>query len=228
MNKIHIEIKDLTNGKIVNKFEFDITSMSSLFNNDIQKAKQSYIDEMKKKYPSYQYQIIDLSEPESKTEEKLVENGGIFRMEASVRSLRMVNCSAIVFGIILLFVVLFLRQIYTLGIFIFAGCVIVIYMIVDYIIWQKNGIRLIEVDAHGINLYRGKAKRLERIEASQITDINVFKKVNRRIITILTGGQTFRAPGVTLFSGPRIRIADDSFNNEQFTIFIEKIKQLEK
>lgn len=228
MNKLHIEIKDLTNGKIVKKFEFDVTSMSSLFNNDIQKIKQRYIDEMKNKYPSYQYQIIDMSEPEPKTEEKPVEFSGIFRMEASARSLRMVNCSAIFLGIFLLFVVLFFRQIFTIGLFIFAACIIIIYMVGDYIIWQKNGIRVIEVDSQGINLYRGKAKRFERIEASQITDINVFKKVNRRIITILTGGQTYRAPGVTLFSGPKIRIADDSFNSEQFTIFIEKIKQIKK
>jgi len=101
-------------------------------------------------------------------------------------------------------------------------------MIGDYLVWKKKGIRVIEVDTQGINLYRGPQKRLERIEASQITDINFFKKVNRRIVTILTGGQMYRAPGVTLFKGSRVRIADDSFNDKQFSIFIELIKQFRK
>jgi hypothetical protein len=221
MNKINIEVKDLTTGEIVKRFDFDLTALSSLFNNDIQKTKQAYIEEMKKKYPPYKYLIIEISAPADSS----IETSGTFRMEASAKSLKFVNCSAVFFGVILVFLLLFFRHIYTFGVFLFAICVILILMIGDYLVWKKKGIRVIEIDDNGINLYRGPTKLLERIEASQITDINIFKKVNRRIVTILTGGQTYRAPGVTLFKGSRIRIADDSFDDKQFTIFVEKIKQ---
>lgn len=223
MNLIHIEIKDMTTGEIVKRFDFDLTALSSLFNKDIQKTKEAYLEEMKKKYPPYKYQIIETVEKEHP-----VETSERFRMEASEKSFRVVNCFAVFFGAILVFLLLFFRRIYTFGLFVFAIAVILIYMIGDYIVWKKKGIRAIEVDTQGINLYRGKEKRTERIEASQITDINVFKKVNRRIVTILTGGQAYRAPGVTIFKGSRVGIADDSFDDKQFTIFIEKIKQFKK
>jgi hypothetical protein len=223
MNKIHIEVKDSTSGEIVKQIEFDLTQLSSIFKYDIQKTKEIYIEEIKKKYPACKYQIIEVAPTEQS-----FETTGTFRMEASEKSLRLVNCSAVIFGAILVFVLLFFRNIFTLGIFIFATCFILVFMIGDYLVWKKKGIRLIEVDANGINLYRGKTKQLQRIDASEITDINEFKKVNRRIVTILTGGQAVKVPGVTLFKGSRVRIADDSFNNDQFTVFIEKIKQLKK
>jgi hypothetical protein len=224
MNSIHIEVKDLTSGEIIKRFDIDLTAMSSLFNNDIQKTKESYIEEMKKKYPAYKYQIIEIIKPTGQS----VNTTGTFRMEASEKSLRFVNCSAIFFGVILTFLILFFRRIFIFGVFLFACSFIIIYMIGDYLAWKRKGIRIIEVGDNGINLYRGREKKLERIEASQITDINIFTKVRRRIVTILTGGQVYRSPGITLFKGPRIRIADDSFNDNQFTVFIEKIKRFKK
>jgi len=216
-------VKDITNGKIVKKIEFDASALAPLFDNDMQKIRDNLYEHLQKKFPPYKYQII-----EPVDEEKLIENTGVFRMEASSRSLLLVNCLGIIVGAILLFILLLIRSLYSLGLFVVGIIIITKYMITDYSIWKKKGIRLIEIDSYGINLYRGKEKRLERIEASQITDINIFKKVNRRIVTILTGGQVFKAPGVTLFKGSCIRIADDSFNNEQFTFFIEKIKQFKK
>ncbi|MBS4014907.1 MAG: hypothetical protein KGZ86_00485 [Candidatus Latescibacteria bacterium] len=150
-----------------------------------------------------------------------------FQMHASAQSLLTVNISGIIIGIILLLLLLTIRHLYTLGLFIVGIIVIAIYMISDYLIWQKRGIRTIELDANGITLYRGKNKTVQRIDRSQITEINFFKKIKRRIVTIMLGGQVIKpTPGITLFKGNRVRISNDSFNDNEFSIFIEKLKQL--
>ncbi|MEO0142628.1 MAG: hypothetical protein ABIL15_04660 [candidate division WOR-3 bacterium] len=150
----------------------------------------------------------------------------IFRMEAKAKYLIFTNLGGIILGGILLFVLLSIRNLYTRTIFIIGVIILILYMVIDYLVWQKKGIRAIEIDKEGISLYRGREKRLVRIDKGQITDIDFFGKLGRRVVTILTTGRAIKPiPGITIFAGPRIRITDDSFNDEQFTIFIEKLKE---
>lgn len=150
-----------------------------------------------------------------------------FRIQASKKHLLRVNLGGIILGIFLLLLLLIVRHLYTLSLFIVGIVILIVYMIADYLIWQHRGIRLIELDQDGITLYRGKNKTVQRIQRNQITDINIFKKLNRRIVTIILGGEIIKpAAGITLFKGERIRIADDAFNDNDFSVLIEKLKQL--
>ncbi|MCK4352060.1 hypothetical protein KAW65_01485 [candidate division WOR-3 bacterium] len=152
----------------------------------------------------------------------------IFRMEASASSLLIVNIiGGIVAGGVLLFFLLAIRGLYASLIFIVMLLALALYFIIDYLRWRENGIRVIEIDESGINVYRGEQKQLSRIEASQITDINVFKKINRKVVNIILGGKVHKVlPGVTLFSGPRLRITNDAFEDKDFNTFVDRLKKL--
>ncbi|MEO0075461.1 MAG: hypothetical protein ABIK31_05055 [candidate division WOR-3 bacterium] len=150
-----------------------------------------------------------------------------FRIQASKKHLLTVNLGGIILGVFLLLLLLMVRHRYTLGLLIVGIGILIIYMLADYLIWQNRGIRIIEIDQDGITLYRGKNKTIQSIQRNQITDINIFKKLNRRIVTIILGGEVIKpAAGITLFKGERIRIADDAFDDNDFTVLIEKLKQL--
>lgn len=149
-----------------------------------------------------------------------------FRIQASKKHLLTVNLGGIILGIFLLLLLLIVRHLYTLGLFIVGIGILIVYMITDYLIWQNRGIRIIELDQDGITLYRGKNKTIQRIPRNQITNINIFKKLNRRIVTIILGGGIIKpAAGITLFKGERIRIADDAFDDNDFSALIKKLKQ---
>jgi hypothetical protein len=100
-------------------------------------------------------------------------------------------------------------------------------MYIDYKRWMKKGIQMVSIDTDGLTVYRGRELIQTRVDKKQITGINVFKKLNRRIVNILLGGYADKSlPGVTLFSGPRIRITDDAFREAEFGIFIEKLQEI--
>jgi hypothetical protein len=132
-----------------------------------------------------------------------------------------------IIGTILLFFLLVIRLIYNPFIFIIGVFVLFGYLYIDFRRWVKKGIQIVKIDKEGITVYRGNKMQPVRIDARQITGINVFKKLKRRIVNILLGGYADSSlPGVTLFSGPRIRITDDAFDNAEFGIFIEKLREL--
>ncbi|MCX7995843.1 MAG: hypothetical protein N3A65_08780 [candidate division WOR-3 bacterium] len=152
-------------------------------------------------------------------------NDIVFRIEGKIRYMVYTNFGGIIAGGILLFLLLRIRGSYTTVLFIIGLAILVLYMVIDFLIWEKKGIRVIEIDKNGISLYRGKEKKLTRVEKNQITDIDFFSKLGRRVINILTGGRKFKPfPGVTIFQGPRIRITDDAFNDSEFSIFVERLK----
>jgi hypothetical protein len=220
-DKISYLIKDITTDQIINKIEFDQTALARIFESDMQDIRNTFVEHLRKKYPADKYQII-----EDKDFGEELRNVKTFQMHASAQSLLTVNIAGIVIGIFLLLLLLTIRHLYTLGLFIVGIIVIAVYMITDYLIWQKRGIHTIELDAQGITVYRGKNKIMQRIDRRQITEINIFKKIKRRIVTIMLGGEVIKPnPGITLFKGSRLRIADDAFNDAQFSVFIEKLKQ---
>ena len=151
-----------------------------------------------------------------------------FAMDASTSGMVFVNSCGFIVGGILLFVLLLMRGLYLLPVFLVMLGILGTYMLMDSLVWKKNGIRRVEVDETGITLYRGKEKKPERLEAEQITGVNVFGKLNRRVVNILTGGSATRIPGVTIFSGPRVRITNDAFNDSEFDTFIKIIRRFDR
>ena len=150
----------------------------------------------------------------------------IFRMEARPSSLLMMNIiSGIIIGVVLLLFLLSIEKFYT-SIFIVMLLALALYFMIDYLRWRENGIRAIEVDESGINVYRGERKQLSRIEASQIADVNVSQKTSRKVVNIILGGKVHKVlPGITPFNGPRLKVTNDAFDDKDFNTFINRIKK---
>lgn len=149
-----------------------------------------------------------------------------FIIKASGRSQLLINSIGLIVGAVLLLVLLFIRVLFSPLLFIIGFLVLALFMIGDYLIWQQRGIRSIEIDENGITLLRGKRHTPQRIERRMIRDIDICKKLNRRVVTISMGGKPDKTlPGVTTFRGVRTRITDDAFNEHEFTLFIARLTQ---
>jgi hypothetical protein len=175
--------------------------------------------------------IMKVADIEKHETDKAGRTGGkvrvLFRMEASgsLAEALIVNLGVMIIAAGLLFLLLLVRTIFTLGLFIAGIVVIALYLMIDRLVWERSGIRAVEVDPDGINFYRGRERIIVRVEAGQITGINVFRKLNRKVVNIMLGGSASRVmPGVTMFSGPRIRVTNDLFNDREFDEFIERLK----
>jgi hypothetical protein len=148
-------------------------------------------------------------------------------MKARARSFLTVNITAIIVGSIVVLGLLFLRRLFHPGLFVFTVIVLVLYMMIDYLLWLQRGIRRIELYDDRIVIYRGTREKSRCIQAGTITNIDVFSKLNRHVVNIMLGGKVDRPlPGVTLFSGPRVRITDDAFDEAQFQEFIIHLHML--
>jgi len=151
---------------------------------------------------------------------------GKFRMEGSKGSVLVMNISGVILGMILGFFLLSVRLIFSPILFIVLVVVLISYMSWDYFNWRRNGVRALELDDNGIDLYKGEEKKLTRIEAKDITGMNISNKLGRRVVTIFTGGSAVKPlPGITFFTGPRIRVPEDAFDPKEFGVFIEKIRK---
>ncbi|HEC79500.1 MAG TPA: hypothetical protein ENI34_10260 [candidate division WOR-3 bacterium] len=226
MNRSFLYVRDKETGKIVDKIEIEKTAFTA--GSEATERLSEIIGILKgrlrEKYPAERY---DITGPEPQELEGPALHP--FKMEAKGHLLFFTNLGGVILGAVLLFLLLLLRHIYVFILFIIGVLGIILYMAVDYIIWWKKGIRAVEVDENGVVLYRGKHRRPVKLDFEQITGIDFFTKLNRRVITILTGGKALKViPGITLFSGPRIRITDDTFGDDEFTVFIERLKQFKK
>ena len=218
----YLIVKNKKIGFIVEKVEIKQVSGAEDLSNDLVKISALLQKQLEGKYPVEQYEITLTSAAESAEKP-------LFTMIASSRSLLTGNISGVIIGIFLLLLLLLFRSLFTLAFFIIGIIILIIYMTVDYSIWKKKGIRKIEIDDSGLNLYRGANNIIERIEANQITVIDVFTKLNRKIVNIITDGKTDKSiPGVTFFSGSRVRITNDAFDDSVYSGFIERVQQFKK
>lgn len=231
-------VKEIATGKIVDKAELSATgNIAGELSHLALLTKRQF----ENRYPSNKY-FVTYEEAGSweelqikfENDKKQIaqitghsESDDVFTMIGSRSNLFLINIGAMVAGIIILFFLLTIRLIYNPFIFILGIFVLFIYMFIDYKRWIKKGVQMVSIDNDGLTVYRGQKLLQNRVYKKQITGINVFKKINRRIVNILLGGYADSSiPGVTLFSGPRIRITDDAFSEAEFNIFIEKIRSL--
>ncbi|MEO0238280.1 MAG: hypothetical protein ABIN35_08625 [candidate division WOR-3 bacterium] len=115
-----------------------------------------------------------------------------------------------------------IRLLYSRQAFIVIFIIFLIYMIIDHIIWETKGIRVVFLTDKGIFLKRGKKLKEEFIPYSDITGIDKFEKINRKIVNILLGGKAnkYLFSQITIFSGKRLRITNDNFNDSVFDTFL--------
>jgi hypothetical protein len=179
---------------------------------------------MEEKYPAPRYEVLEaMAEPGASAD--LPEPA--FSMTASRSSLIIVNLGGIIVGGLLLLVLLLVRTIYSLALFIAGTGILAVYMAADYAVWNRRGIRRVDVDREGITLVRGNALKVERLDRGRITGIEVFRKLNRVKVVIYTGGASEKVmPGVTMFTGPRVLVTNDAFVDAEFEKFIGVLKDL--
>jgi len=211
-----VVVREKATGKEVEKIRIEETTPGNKLDDELQTLQQLTVKVMESRYSSERYEILQIKEQKDKN--------ASFSMAASRGSLLVVNLGGIIVGIILLFLLLLVRTIFMLGLFIFGSIVIALYMLVDYLLWQKNGVRSVTVDGQGIILRRGEALAKARILKEQVNQINVYRKLNRVQVIIFTGGAPEKvAPGVTLFTGPRVRLTNDAFSDQDFQEFLKML-----
>ncbi len=150
-------------------------------------------------------------------------NEKIFTMKASQKFLIITNLSGLILGALIVF--LFRKE---KILFFLAFTILLIYMVGDFLIWLKIGIREIWINDREIIFLKGKNKEKILIDFKEIKEIDFFEKFGRRIINIMIeDGKTIKlTPYITFFSGKRIRITDDAFNDKEFSAFVEKLKNI--
>ncbi len=222
-------VKEIETGKIIDKAEISSTGN---IGGELAHIASLTKRQLENRYPSDKYYVtFEAAESWQSLQNKLKSTSSIdeevFTMCGSRYNLFLINIGAMVGGTILLFLLLAVRLIYNPFIFILGVIILFLYLYIDIKRWMKKGIHTVKIDKNGFTVYRGIKNSPSRIGKEQITAINVFKKLNRKIVNILLGGYADTSlPGITFFSGPRIRITDDAFNQAEFAIFINKLKEL--
>ncbi|MFH0992130.1 MAG: hypothetical protein V1799_19175 [bacterium] len=228
-----IFVIEKSTGAIIDKNEIEETTSGNRLDDELSFITEIARKQIERKYPSPQYEVVSYTgpnldhvlaaHPELNPQRAKVN----FRMEGSRKSLLIVNASGLMIGIVLIILLSIARQFAWSGFIILACTILFFYMLIDYILWEIRGIKLVEIDEEGVTFYRGIRKRKVRIEATQITGIDEFKKLHRKVVNILLGGEAEKVlPGVTIFAGPRLRITNDAFRDLEFNQFIERIRAL--
>lgn len=219
-----ILVREKATGRIVDKATIEETTPGNRLAAELPVLQGLMKKNLEDKYPAPRYEVLEaLAEPGAAA--NLPEPA--FSMTASRSSLLFVNLGGIIVGGLLLLVLLLVRTIYSLVLFIAGIGILAVYMAVDYAVWNRRGIRRIDLDREGIALARGNALAVERLDRGRITGIDVFRKLNRVKVVIYTGGASAKiTPGVTLFTGPRIMVTNDAFNDAEFAKFISVLKDL--
>ncbi|MDD3803484.1 MAG: hypothetical protein PHW02_03735 [bacterium] len=140
----------------------------------------------------------------------------------SEKSQILVNIGVVLFIGAIIYFLLLLRGIFAPPVFILIYLFVIVYMVIDFFVWRKTGIRMIFLNSEGMHIYSGQNEKEEFIPYLSMTDINLHKKGARKVMNILLGGNADRVvPGVTLFSGKRKRITNDAFDDKKFEHLIE-------
>jgi uncharacterized membrane protein len=211
---VRLIVKDRSSGEIVERVAIEETTAGNRLTDELKTIADLMSKQLAEKYPVDRYEIIFEDHP-----------APAFHMAASSRSLLVVNISAAVIGALLLAVLLVFRLLFAWPVFLVLLSILAAYLAVDYLVWQARGIRWVMIDGEGMTIFRGRQNRKIRILNSQITGVDVFSKTGRRVVNILTGGRAEKLmPGVTVFSGSRIRLTDDAFSDREFSEFIEIVK----
>lgn len=221
-----VVVKEISTGKIVDKAE--LLSTGNMFG-DLAPSALLTKKNFERQYPPENYSItFEKAESWEELKSKNVPtDNDAFRMIGSRTYQLIVNIAAMICGTILMFILMIARLLFNPFLFIVGIFILFLYLAIDYSIWLNKGIHMIEIDKNGFTVYYGKEMIPSRIDKKQITGINYFKKLNRRIINILLGGITDNTfSGITLFSGPRIRITDEAFNEKEFRVFEKLIYEL--
>lgn len=221
-----VVVKEILTGKIVDKAELSPTlNMVGDLAQSALLTKRNF----ERQYTSENYSITfeKADSWEELKSKNVAADNDTFRMIGSRTYQLIVSIAAMIGGTFLMFILMTARLIFNPFLFIVGFFLLFLYLAFDYSIWIRKGIHMIEIDKNGFTVYYGTEMIPVRIDKKQITGINFFKKLNRRNLNISLGGNAEDSiPGITLFSGPRIRITDEAFNEAEFRVFVKLIYEL--
>lgn len=149
---------------------------------------------------------------------------GSLRMVGTVKRALWVYAGPFTIGVVLtyIYVVMVLR---TGHLILFLLLIpLYVYAFADLILWLRSGIRIVEMDATGITLYRQSDQTPKRIDTNQITAVHVSRSLDRITVNILLRGASVTTfLGLKRYSGPRIRITVEPFDRKEFADFARRI-----
>lgn len=158
-------------------------------------------------------------------------------IKGSFKSLSLVNIFAAIFGFILLYYWLSVRQSVGLNMFTIGYLILVVYLVSDTVYWIYNGIHEVRIADSYFEILRGKQNKLTKVNSSQITDIQFSNQMSRRSLQILLGNKIQRISGIiTLYPDPKIWLTSDAFDDTEFdkacdlieTMFAENQNKIQK
>jgi hypothetical protein len=150
--------------------------------------------------------------------------GSMITLIGNARAIRDCDIFGFLSGGALLLVLLFIRLLFHPLLFAAGLIIMAVYFSWDYRRWQKNGIWRLDLTEKGVWIFQNHQPQPLWLPWENITGIDIFHKINRYILTILTGGtrdQEF--PGVTLFSGSRLRVPNDAFSDQEYHQFVQAL-----
>jgi len=153
----------------------------------------------------------------------------LFSMNAeNAKTIFLTNILVSLFVAAVLFFLLYARHIFSGYVYIIIFILIIFYQSADFAVWYFAGLRRIEITDETLLLYKGKKMKITAVRIEGFKKIDLFRKINRVIINImLEDGQVHKEiPGVTLFSGKRIRVTNDRFDDKEFNMFIQKLNDI--
>jgi hypothetical protein len=150
--------------------------------------------------------------------------GSMITLIGNARAIRECNLYGFLSGGALLLLLLFIRLLFHPLLFAIGLVIIAVYFIWDYRRWQKNGIWRLDLTEKGLWIFQNHQPHPLWLPWENITGIDLFQKINRYILTILTGGSRDQVlPGVTLFSGSRLRVPNDAFSDQEYRQFVHAL-----
>jgi hypothetical protein len=136
-------------------------------------------------------------------------------------SLLVVNVAAALAAGLMLVPVILIRPGITAGAFPVIWGMVVVWLAADTVYWRWRGVHRAVLDGEALHVYRGRTLVCERIPVSAITDVHLHRRLARRSLQILLGGEVTHVPGMTLFPGRKVWITSDAFDEADFDRFAE-------
>jgi hypothetical protein len=141
-------------------------------------------------------------------------------------NLLIVNISAVVFGLILLYPFAHISH-YGLPFIVFSFVAVVLWMALDYFYWVNHGIQEIIITRKTITVFRGKNRIREDIGTDRIKDVIVIEKMGRMTMNILIDRGASRFSGLgTFYPGKRLFLTSDAFENADFSLAVSLVLEI--
>jgi hypothetical protein len=146
-----------------------------------------------------------------------------FKMKFKSSNLRTV-ISGIIFGLVL--VILFIKFDINLNPYYYLGAIvlILIYLLIEQALWNKYGVRTIEINRKEIIISRGSEETKEYITISKIKQINTWKLFLNYTVKIKFDWRAYKTDLPKKKQKTGINISQENFDKKEFKTFIEKLK----